>query len=274
MEPIHSSVLMCVYGGDQSEWLEDALRSLLSQSLPPDEIVLVKDGPVSDSLDRVIDRAAGEFAGDFRVHALDTNLGLVAALNAGLGLCRGELVFRMDADDVADRERIARQTAFMDTHPEIGVLGSAMQEFSDSADNPLRLKPVKSEHHDIQRQLVWRNPVNHPTVCLRRTAIPAEGYPSLQYLEDYFLWARLMASGVRFHNLAEPLLSYRFNDRTLARRSGWVNFRNEVYLRRWIYRHRLAGPVATAASIVLQAGLRFAPRGIQRRLWMSTRRRI
>lgn len=265
---------MCVYSGDTAAGLAASLDSLFTQTRPPEEIVLVQDGPLPEDLARVVEDASASFGGIFRIHRLAHNEGLVVALNEGLALCRGELLFRMDADDVAHRDRFERQTAFMDAHPEVGVLGTAMQEFIDYASRPVRIKPVKERHDEIKRQLIWRNPINHPTVCVRRALLPEAGYPHLRYLEDYFLWARLMAQGIRFHNLAEPLLDYRFDDSTLKRRSGWQNFRSEVYLRRWMYREGIGGRAALVASIILQAVLRFSPLAVQRRLWVSTRRRL
>lgn len=269
-----ASVLMCVYIGDSARALFGSLDSLLTQTCPPDEIVLVEDGPLGSELTAVIEQAAASFTGVFRIHRLARNEGLIIALNEGLRYCRGELLFRMDADDVAHPERFARQVAFMDAHPEVGVLGTAMQEFIESADRPVREKPVKQKHDHIRRQLIWRNPVNHPTVCIRRALLPEAGYPHLRYLEDYFLWSRLISQGIRFHNLPESLLYYRFDDKTLRRRSGWVNFKNEVYLRWWMYREGLAGITALGTSIILQAVLRFAPLAIQRRLWTGTRRSL
>ena len=274
MKSFKCSILMCVYDGDTAPGLAAALESLLKQTLPPDEIILVEDGPLPEALSAVISAAAERFCGEFRVHRLVQNAGLIIALNEGLRLCRGELLFRMDADDVSHPERLARQVAFMDANPDIGVLGTAMEEFIDDPNEPLRFKPVKEDHRQIRRQLVWRNPVNHPTVCIRRALLPETGYPHLRYLEDYFLWARLIAHGIRFHNLPEALLFYRFDDQTLKRRSGWLNFRNEVYLRWWMYRNGLVNAVSLSASIVVQAILRFSPLAIQRRLWVSTRRRL
>lgn len=265
---------MCVYSGDTPGRLADSLNSLFAQTRVPDEIVLVEDGPLPVALASVIENAASAYSGFFRRHRLARNEGLIVALNEGLRFCRGELLFRMDADDVAHRDRFARQVAFMDAHPEVGILGTAMQEFVDDPTRPVRIKPVKQTHEQIQRQLIWRNPVNHPTVCVRRALLPESGYPHLRYLEDYFLWARLMAQGIRFYNLSEPLLLYRFDDGTLKRRSGWLNFKNEVYLRWWMFRQGLAAPTTVGASIVLQAVLRFSPLAVQRRLWISARRRL
>lgn len=271
MDSMTTSVLMCVYGGDAPDAVAASLASLTAQTRMPDQIVLVIDGPVPEPLSHIIDASEASHPALFTIVRLERNQGLIAALNQGIVHCRGEYVLRMDADDICREDRIEKQLAFMSRHPEVGVLGSAMREFDVSPITITRIKPVRESHEQIARQLAWRNPVNHPTVCIRRHLLPATGYPELRYLEDYFLWAVLMAEGVRFHNLSEPLIYYRFNDDTLARRSGWVNFRNEVALRLWMYRHRLIGLTTLVAVTAMQLLLRFAPRSIQRRLWRSTR---
>ncbi|HKI73246.1 MAG TPA: glycosyltransferase [Pseudomonadales bacterium] len=272
METVQCSVLMCVYAGDGPDAVAASLASLSSQTRVPDEVIIVVDGPIPEALSAVLEAAIAASPGLFDLVRRATNDGLIVALNEGLGHCRGEFVMRMDADDVCRHDRVEKQLAFMAGHPDIDVLGAAMREFSASPAGATRIKPVKIFHDEIARQLPWRNPINHPTVCMRRRVIPPEGYPDLQFLEDYFLWARLLVAGAKFHNLPEPLLNYRFNDSTLARRSGWLNFTNEARLRVWMFRHGLMGGLTLVAVILLQLGLRFSPRGLQRRLWAATRR--
>jgi hypothetical protein len=130
---------------------------------------------------------------------------------------------------------------------------------------------VKQDHTAICAQLPYRNPINHPTVVFRRELIGQTGYPELHLLEDYFLWSQLIHAGIRFHNLPEPLVSYRFNDATLRRRSGWRNFRNECWLRYWMYQHGLTGAATVLVTILIQAVLRFSPAFVQRWIWQRSR---
>ncbi len=266
-----ASVLISVYDGESAANLSAALQSLIDQTRPPDEIVLVKDGPLSPGLEATIDRFLKPGPAPFRIVALEENRGLTAALNAGLEACKGDYVLRMDADDIAMPQRFERQLDFMESRPEVAVLGTAMREFRD-AQAMTRYKPVKESHEAILKQLPWRNPMNHPTVCFRAAVInEAGGYPDLPFLEDYYLWARLMAEGHRFHNLAEALHLYRFDDNTLGRRSGWVNFRNECRLRLWMYRHGLVRLPVLAGALAMQLLLRFSPTAVQRWLWRISR---
>lgn len=266
-----ASVLISVYHKESATTLTACLDSLVAQSRMPDTVVLVKDGPLDASLEAVIGRFTADWPDLFTIIALTENLGLVTALNRGLEVCDTDYVLRMDADDLAAPERFERQLAFMDAHPEVAVLGTAMYEFITNPASA-RVKPVKESHNAIVRQLPWRNPINHPTVCFRTDVVrDMGGYPDLPLLEDYFLWAKLAEQGHCLHNLAEPLHYYRFDDETLKRRSGWANFRNECNLRLWMYRQGLVGLPGLLATILLQGLLRFAPTGAQRLLWGATR---
>lgn len=271
MSELTCTILMCVYAGDNAAWLEAALASIAAQERQADQFVIVEDGPLPDGLSAVLAGFADTWPGRCDFVRLQENHGLVAALNAGLPYCRCDLVIRMDADDIAHPDRIRVQQEFMSRHPEIGVVGSAMLEFIEDPGRPGGIKPVRETHEEIRHQLPWRNPVNHPTVCMRRDVIPESGYPDLAFVEDYLLWGKLLAAGVRFHNLPMPLLSYRFNDATLSRRGGWVNFRNEIRLRNWLYRNGLCSLPVWLATSSLQLVLRFAPFALRRWLWRNSR---
>lgn len=268
------SVLMCCFEGNNPRHLAAALNSLVNQKRLPDEIVLVEDGPLTEDIRTVVENLREQHPDLLKSVVMPENRGLVYALNRGLAECSGDIVVRMDTDDVSIPERLERQVGFLESHPEIGVVGSAMQEFVDSPEDPLREKPVKVTHDAIIRQLPWRNPINHPTVCYRRNLLPPKGYPDLKFLEDYYLWCILIERGVRFANIAEPLVLYRFDDETLQRRSGWINFRNEVYLRKWMLQHGQVDLVRFSLVLCLQAVLRFSPTALQRFLWQSARKPI
>mgnify|MGYP001281842314 CR=1 FL=1 len=268
-------VLMSVYHRESAENLDACLHSIVTQTLLPQKIILVKDGPLPTFLEDVIDRYAGMHPDLFEIVPLPQNRGLTEALNTGLSSCHSDLIFRMDSDDLSLPDRFEKQLRFMQGHPDIGVLSSAMYEFDVDPDTPEHIKTVVADHDAIAKQMPWRNPINHPTCCYRTELIKqAGGYPELRYLEDYYLWAKLLCSGVRFHNLDEPLYLFRFNRATLTRRGGWINFRNECYLRWFLYRRGKATLATVVLAMALQLLLRFAPGRLQNLLWKTTRKRI
>lgn len=267
-------VLMSVYHLEQAENLDACLNSVVHQTRLPQKIVLVKDGPLSSGLNEVIDRYAHAQPDLFEIVPLPQNRGLLHALNAGLEFCDSEYILRMDSDDLSLPDRFEKQLQFMESHPEIGVLSSSMYEFEHDPDRPEHIKTALTDHQAIVKQFPWRNPINHAASCYRTQLVRnAGGYPDLVYLEDYYLWSKLLCEGVRFHNLAEPLYLCRFNRDTLARRAGWINFRNECLLRWFLFRNGKSPLAIVLMAMLLQLLLRFAPPWLQNILWKATRQK-
>src|SRR5690606_34079759 len=200
------SVLMSVYAKESPERLSLALESLKNQTLCADEVVLVEDGPITDELDRVI----GQYRNALTIVSvrLTTNVGLAAALNAGLQVCRYPLVARMDTDDVAMPQRFEVQMGFWAKNKSVDVFGSWAVDV-DTGHNALRVREVPLTHDEIVR-LIWTCPFIHPTVMYRREAILELGGYSVDAhrSEDYELWIRAAKAGLRFANLAEALVHY------------------------------------------------------------------
>lgn len=236
--------------------MRQALESIWDdQTLKPAEIVLVKDGPLTPELDAVID--------DFRrsapltVVALERNRGLGIALCEGLKHCTCELVARMDGDDVAKPERFARQVEFMTGHPDIAVCGSWIDEFIGSTDNVVSQRRLPETSAELVAFGRRRNPLNHPTVMFRKSAVEAVGgYEHFPLFEDYWLWARMLTAGYRFYNFQEPLLWFRTSADVYRRRGGWRYAMTELKLQ---YRLRKLGYISFM-DIIVGGGIRFAVR--------------
>lgn len=220
------SVLITVYGGDSPVFLERALASVtVEQTSRPDEVVLVMDGPVPVELEAVVRRWEGDLGPCFVVVPLEKNMGLGAALNAGLARCSHPLVARMDADDVALADRFELQEKFLEEHGEVDVLGSGCVEMDHAGvESDTRLMPAD---HEAIVDALWTCPLIHPTIMYRRDKILAlGGYDgSLRRRQDYELWFRAAKQGLRFGNIQKPLLQYRFGEETHKRQSASVAWR-------------------------------------------------
>lgn len=233
-----TSVLMSVYKNDRAEYLRLALESIyVKQKQKPDEIVVVFDGPLNDGLYAVLDEFKRGKEDIVKYIPLGENKGLGEALRVGTNSCRGEYIFRMDSDDISYEERFEEQYRYMESHPDIDVLGARISEFKeDPYSEKLRQKVCPTNHEDIVRMAKKRNPINHMTVCLRRSSLmKAGGYRPLNYLEDYLLWLKMMCMGFKFANLERPLVYMRVGNGMSIRRSskdlinGWTKLQ-EVML--------------------------------------------
>lgn len=229
------SVLLSVYEKEVPQFLQVSLESLVSQTLPPNEIVLVKDGPLTPELDRVIDDFSKEKPGLLQIVALSKNVGLGEALRIGLQVCKCDIVARMDSDDICTSDRFEKQIHFLKNNPKIDIVGSNILEFEDDPTCPIRVRKVPEVDLAIKRVMRFRNPFNHMSVCFRRQSIVRAGnYRHMPYFEDYDLWVRMAIAKCQFHNIQENLLLVRTTNDFIGRRHGfhyarleWTFFRHQ-----------------------------------------------
>jgi hypothetical protein len=258
------SLLLPVYRGDRPEFLRRAFRSSVDdQTLRPDEVVVVRDGPVSADLARTIAELAEASPVPVVTVELERNMGLAYALERGLDACAHDVVARMDADDISLPERFARQLALMSGG--LDLVGTGMYEFADEVGTIVgrRTPPVGADA--ISRYARFHDPFNHPTVVYRRAAVQrAGGYKPLGLMEDYYLFARMIQEGARVQNLPDPLVMYRVSAGAYKRRGGVAQLRAEVRLQREFRRARFTSLAQASRNVLVRGGYRLVPEGIRR----------
>lgn len=192
--------------------VDEAIGSILGQTLADLELIAVDDG----SVDGTRQRLEGWAGRDARVRPVARDhAGLVEALNAGVRTCRAPLIARMDADDRALPQRIEKQVAFLSRHPETAVVGSLVAGFPpESVQQGFRiyLEWLNSlvSPEDIAREIYVESPLAHPSVMIRRSWLDrVDGYQDNGWPEDYDLWLRLHLAGARFAKVDETLLLWR-----------------------------------------------------------------
>lgn len=214
------SVLMSLYFKENTDCLCASLVSIFKQTQIPNEVILVEDGPLTDELYSVLNEYERKYTQLKRIK-LSQNGGLGKALNAGLKHCSNDLVARMDTDDIALPDRFEKQIKFMSEHPEVDISSGWLIEFNGTIDNRLSLKKVPESHKEISEYLKYRNPLNHPAVIFKKSAVEkAGGYQHFPLFEDWYLWARMMKSGAIFANIQEPLVYFRTSPEMYKRRGG------------------------------------------------------
>ncbi len=211
--------------------LDAAITSIRAQTYTDFEVVAVDDGSVDETFRRLTDWSRD----DFRVRVLQTGgRGLVAALATGLAAARGELVARMDADDMAEPERLEKQVALMDEDPRIAASGTDVRYFPrEQVRNGARRYEawINSLHSpgEIARDIFVECPIAHPTLMIRRhILLGVGGYRELGWPEDYDLVLRVWASGYRMAKVPEVLLHWRESPDRVSRtdrRYAEVEFR-------------------------------------------------
>lgn len=225
---IDFSVLLPVYYKEDPSFLDVALSSIENQTLSASEIVLVKDGPLTNELDEVINKHQLASQVPYTIVVLDKNIGLGIALNKGLERCQYEWIARMDSDDIAMPKRFEKQISFLINHPYIDVLGASILEFDTDPEKFIGERKPPLKHDQMMQYAKLRNPINHMTVIFRKSAIESVGsYFPMNGFEDYYLWIRLLQRGFRFANLDEVLVKARVGDEMIFRRHGYGYVRNE-----------------------------------------------
>jgi glycosyltransferase involved in cell wall biosynthesis len=208
------SVLMPVYNAER--YVAKAVESILQQSFRDFEFLIINDGS-TDRSGKILQRYAAQ---DTRIRLISRpNTGYVAALNEMLALAQGELIARMDADDIALPDRFARQVEFLQQHPDMVCVGGA-QDWIDAGGRFLLHHPEAETDSEIQQlALSGQTPINHPSAMMRRAAlVQVDGYDeSMHPAEDLDLWLKLGEIG-KLSNLKATVLQYRQHDHSVSER--------------------------------------------------------
>ena len=211
------SVVMAVY--NSAGVIADAIDSILNQTFTNFEFIIVDDGS-TDAGARILRRYAG-MDSRIKLYAQE-NSGLIASLNRGCRLAKGRYIARMDADDISLPTRLERQFRYLEGHPEIGVLGTWIQDV-DNDRRPIIEWPVPADPVVVRWFLFFGNCIAHPSVMMRRDLLERLGYyrPEAIHVEDYDLWIRA-AEVIALANLPEVLVQYRVSSSSVSSRNKSV----------------------------------------------------
>lgn len=234
------SVLLSVYCKEKPNFLAQSLDSMFNQSVAPEEVVIVEDGPLTEGLYSVLNKYSEMYPDSFKRVVNQTNMGLGKALNRGLAVCKNELIARMDTDDISKPERCEKQLLMFLENPDLDVVGTNIAEFIDNSQVVCSVREVPSAHEEICEFLKKRCPFNHMTVMFKKASvISAGGYLDWHFNEDYYLWVRMFLNGSCFANINENLVSVRVGKDMFARRGGYKYYKSEKNLFKYMYKHKL-----------------------------------
>ena len=249
------SVVMAIYN-DDPRFLEAAIRSVADQSFRDWELVISDDSTKSESA-AVIERFKKEL-GDRLVYTHnEPRLGLAPSINQALSRSSGEFIARMDGDDICLPDRLERQVAYLESHPDVGILGGDIQIITEDSER-LTVRHYRCGRREIERTSFIRNPLAQPTVMMRRSVLDAIGVydASFKKAEDYELWLRALKRSVVVENLGKVVLLYRV-PKVEARKRDLPNwkFGLKAKFRHFSWRH----PFMSAAGIGLSIALMITP---------------
>lgn len=219
------SVLMSIYKNEKPQFLDESLKSILNQSLSPDEIVIVEDGSLTEELSEVLLSYMNKYSDIIKTIPLPQNVGLGQALAIGVEACTYDIIARMDTDDIARKDRFEKQISFLKENPGIDVLGSFISEFETSPENIYAERILPIVHDKIYTFAKFRSPMNHMTVVFKKAAVLGAGnYSDLKKMQDFELWGRMLNKGYKFANIPENLVNARGGSLLMQKRNGFKYF--------------------------------------------------
>lgn len=254
------SVLMSVYKKEKPEYFVQSIDSMINQTLKPDEIVIVKDGELTEDLNKIVEEYVNKYPDLFKIVSLKENVGLGSALDEGLKHCKNELVARMDTDDISLPERCELQIKQFNENPELCIVGTMIDEFYDVPDNIISSRIVPTTNEEIYKFMKRRSPFNHPTVMYKKSeVIRCGGYGKMRKKQDLDLFSRMINNGCKALNIDKSLLLFRSNEDNFKRRKSWSYCKSYIYVQYQIWRRGHCSFLDLIYVIIGQLVMFFAP---------------
>lgn len=256
---------MSVYEKEKPDYFDLALRSIYEQTVKPDEIILVEDGPIPESLKNIVKKYQALYGKEkFKVIVSYKNQGLGVSLKLGTEFVSNEWIARMDSDDYSVPNRFENQLEAISKHPDVAVVGGQVKEFETEIGNIVSQRKVLVDEEAIHEFMKWRSPFNHPTVMINKTKLlEVGGYIPYGNLEDYYLWARMVANNYSVMNAPDYLVYMRADGGMYARHGKLKNLKYFYKLRGYLKQKKIlsssqafCGDIMMTINIALPVFLR------------------
>jgi glycosyltransferase involved in cell wall biosynthesis len=263
---------MSIYYKEKPEFFNRAMQSIWDeQTVKPNEIVLVQDGKLTDELYESINKWKKKLRNILKIIPLERNVGLGDALNIGLQNCSYEIVARMDTDDIAKNDRFEKQLKIFE-NSNIDICSSWVSEFDNDENEIVSYRKLPQNHEEIIKFAKKRNPINHPAVMYKKSAVQsAGGYKKMMWFEDYYLWMRMILNGAKFYNIQESLVKMRAGYGQLERRSGLKYAKEEFKFYKEIYNIGFLNKNEFFINIITRIPIRIMPKFIIKTIYLILR---
>lgn len=272
MDKLGFTLLMSVYCKDEPSHFYDALHSILSSTIVPNEIIIVEDGEIGYDLSDVISKFELELPIK-RVH-LAKNVGLGKALSVGLELCSYDWIARFDSDDICHPLRFEKQLTCLEENDRLGMVGTWIAEFDSEPKNIHAYRKTPTIHQDIVKYAKSRNPFNHMTVMYKKSSVLAAGGYQDDYLyEDYALWVRMIQNGCITANIPEVLVYARTGNGMEIRRGGLKYAKSEVKAQYGFYKLGFLSITELMKNLAIRIPIRLLPGCVRKFIYRETLRK-
>lgn len=271
MEKTRVSVLMSIYFKEKPEYFRESLESILNQTYFPDEVILVKDGLLTDELEKVIEEYKEKL--NIKTVPLEKNVSLGLALREGILYCSNEIIIRMDTDDIAVKNRIEKQVEIFNKDKKIGIVGSNAYNFENVVGDLENRSIFPENDIEIKKFAKRRCPFLHPTVAFKKEIVLKIGnYNDLFWFEDYDLFLRILKIS-KGYNIQEPLLYFRSNNDLYKRRGGILYIKREIKALTKFYKDGNINLYYYLTNIIIRFGVRICGNNLRMLIYKTFLRR-
>ena len=252
------SLLTSIYEKENPGHFSQCIESILKQTILPDEWIIIKDGPLTDSLEQIIKNIS--FPNELKIIALPENITQGPARAEGLKAATHEWVAIMDSDDVCKPYRFQEQLKMIQSSPQLGLIGSQIKEFADTPGHIAATRDVPTKHEEILKFAKKRNPFNAMTVMFKRElALAAGNYRYFPWFEDYDLWTRMIKNGALCANSPDALVYARVGAGMYGRRRGMSYIRSEWRMQKQLRTLGMINTLELARNAAFRIPLRLLP---------------
>jgi glycosyltransferase involved in cell wall biosynthesis len=265
---------MSIYYKEKPEFFDRCMKSIWDeQTVKPNEIILVQDGPLTNELNKIITKWQDKLGKILVLIPLSKNVGLGEALNIGLDKCKYDLIARMDTDDIALPNRFEKQLKILNKK-NIDICGSWVSEFDNDENKIISYRKVPEKQDEIVKFAKKRNPLNHPSVMYKKSSVlKAGGYQHMLWFEDYYLWVRMMLNGAKFYNIQEPLVKMRAGYGQLERRRGFKYAMAEYNFLKELKEIRFLNNLEFYKNILTRIPARLLPKSFVKQIYHIIRKK-
>lgn len=264
---------MSVYAGTDPTHFEHSIKSIINQTLSPSEILLIIDGPISDTLKEKIANITLTHPTLIEVKEFNYNRGLGEALKFGVEHCKHEFIARMDSDDISLIRRFELQACHLINNPKVDVVGSHIAEFQQHPDNVISIRKVPLTKCEVANIATFRCPMNHPSVMFRKESVLNAGnYSSLRLMQDYELWLRMLNDNYYLENLDKVLVKCRIDNGLFHRRGGLNYYIEEIKLHHHYMKSGYISPYQFVRNIIVRGPIRLLPPSIRKFIYIYVAR--
>ena len=256
------TVVMSVYKNDNPNYLKSAINSLIEQTLPPTELIIISDGPLTIELNEVINSYS--HFGFIKLIKLCKNVGLALSRKEAIKKAKFNIIAVMDSDDICVSDRFEKQIELIDPNSEIVVSGW-IEEFDKLPGDIGKVRKTPTNYENIVSYGKWRNPINHVTLMFTKKAYEkVGGYSSLRHSEDWDLISRMLVHDVQVIGIPKVVVHVRAGDEMIARRRNIQQFKGEIKLFFKMYKIGYLNIFYFSANILVRVVLRVLPTFITR----------